>query len=45
MTDKQTLLAFRLTQAAETLSDAEKMLQSGLSARSIFNRERRTYGP
>ncbi len=27
MTDKQTLLAFRLKQAEETLSDAEKMLE------------------
>jgi len=38
MTDKQTLLAFRLKQAEETLTDAEKMLQSGLSTRSIINR-------
>jgi uncharacterized protein (UPF0332 family) len=38
MTDKQTLLAFRLKQAEETLSDAEKMLQSGMSTRSIINR-------
>ena len=38
MTDKQTLLAFRLKQTEETLTDAEKMLQSGLSTRSIVNR-------
>ena len=38
MTDKQTLLAYRLKQAEETLADAEKMLQGGVSGRSIINR-------
>jgi len=38
MTDKQTLLAYRLKQAEETLSDAERMLQDNLSPRSITNR-------
>lgn len=42
MTDKQTLLFYRLQQAEETLSDAEKMLASGLSPRSIINRAKRT---
>jgi len=31
MTDKQTLLAYRLKQAEETLSDAEKMMENRLS--------------
>lgn len=38
MTDKQTLLAYRLKQAEETLADTEKMLQGGVSGRSIINR-------
>ncbi len=38
MTDKQTLLAYRLKQAEETLFDAEKMLEGHLSPRSIINR-------
>lgn len=38
MTDKQTLLDYRLKQSKETLSDAEKMLQQGLSPRSVINR-------
>jgi uncharacterized protein (UPF0332 family) len=38
VTDKQTLLAYRLKQAEETLADAEKMLQGGVSGRSIINR-------
>ena len=38
MTDKQTLLAYRLKQAEETLLDAEKMLEGHLSPRSIINR-------
>lgn len=38
MTDKQTLLAYRFKQAEETFADAEKMLQGGLSGRSIINR-------
>ena len=31
MTDKQTLLAYRLKQSEETLSDAEKMMENRLS--------------
>ena len=38
MTDKQVLLAYRLKQAEETLADAELMLKSNLSARSVINR-------
>ncbi|OHB38378.1 MAG: hypothetical protein A2Y09_09605 [Planctomycetes bacterium GWA2_39_15] len=38
MTDKETLLSYRLKQAEETLLDAEKMLQNNLSPRSITNR-------
>jgi uncharacterized protein (UPF0332 family) len=38
MTDKQTLFLYRIRQAEETLSDAEKMLQENLSPRSITNR-------
>lgn len=38
MTDKQTLFAYRLKQAEETLSDAERMLEENLSPRSIINR-------
>jgi uncharacterized protein (UPF0332 family) len=38
MTDKEALLAYRLKQAKETLSDAEKMLQGKFSQRSIINR-------
>ena len=38
MTDKQTLLAYRLKQSEETLSDAEKMMENRLSPRSIINR-------
>lgn len=38
MTDKQTLAAYRLKQAEETLSDAKTMLQDSLSPRSIVNR-------
>ena len=38
MTDKQVLLAHRLKQAEETLADAELMLKSNLSARSVINR-------
>jgi len=36
--DKQTLFLYRIGQADETLSDAEKMLQDNLSPRSITNR-------
>ncbi len=38
MTDKQTLLGYRLKQAEETLSDAEKMYREDCSTRSITNR-------
>lgn len=38
MTDKDVLFRYRITQAEETLSDAEKMLQENLSHRSIVNR-------
>ncbi len=38
MTDLQTLFAYRLAEAEETLSDAHTMLENGVSARSIVNR-------
>ncbi len=38
MTDKEALFTYRLKQAEETLSDAERMLQGGFSHRSITNR-------
>lgn len=38
MTDKETLLNYRIRQAKETLVDAEKMLSGGLGSRSIVNR-------
>jgi uncharacterized protein (UPF0332 family) len=38
MTDKETLFKYRIEQAEETLSDAEKMLKNHLSPRSIANR-------
>ncbi len=38
MTDTRTLFHYRLRQAEETLSDAEKMLEQNLSPRSIINR-------
>jgi len=38
MTDKQTLVSYRLQQAEETLSDAEGMLKGSFSPRSIINR-------
>lgn len=38
MTDKQTLLNYRLRQAEETLEDAQKMLATLVSPRSIINR-------
>ncbi len=38
MTDREVLFTYRLKQAEETLSDAEKMLQNHLSPRSIINR-------
>jgi uncharacterized protein (UPF0332 family) len=38
MTDKETLILYRIKQAEETLSDAKKMLEDKLSPRSIINR-------
>ena len=38
MTDKDVLFAYRLKQAEETLTDAERMLQGNFSPRSIINR-------
>lgn len=38
MTDRETLFAYRLTEAEETMADARKMLESGVSARSVVNR-------
>ncbi|MBM4064827.1 MAG: HEPN domain-containing protein [Planctomycetes bacterium] len=38
MTEKEALFTYRLKQAEETISDAEKMLQENLSPRSIINR-------
>ncbi len=38
MTDQDTLFAYRLQQAEETLSDAETMLAEKVSPRSIVNR-------
>lgn len=38
MTDKQSLLTYRLTQARETVSDAERMLKGNISLRSVINR-------
>lgn len=38
MTDKQVLFTYRLRGAEETLVDAEKMLQAGLTPRSVINR-------
>lgn len=38
MTDRETLYLYRLRQAEETLSDAEKMLEENFSSRSIINR-------
>lgn len=38
MTDIEALFLYRLKQSEETLSDANKMIQSGLSPRSIINR-------
>ena len=34
MTDREALLSFRMQEAGETLADAERMLESGLSGRS-----------
>lgn len=38
MTDRDALFAFRMQEAIETLADAERMLTSGFSPRSITNR-------
>jgi uncharacterized protein (UPF0332 family) len=38
MTDRETLFAYRLNEAEETLEDARKMLEGGISARSVVNR-------
>jgi uncharacterized protein (UPF0332 family) len=38
MTDRETLLSYRIKQAEETLADAEAMKKGGLSTRSIVNR-------
>jgi len=38
MTDKKTLYQYRIQQAEETISDAEKMLKNHLSPRSTINR-------
>lgn len=38
MTDKEILFTYRITQAEEPLLDVEKMLQGGISPRSITNR-------
>lgn len=38
MTDKESLFVYRIKQAEETLSDAEKMLKNKLGPRSIINR-------
>jgi uncharacterized protein (UPF0332 family) len=38
MTDRETLLRYRIKQAEETLADAEAMKKGGLSTRSIVNR-------
>jgi uncharacterized protein (UPF0332 family) len=38
MSDRETLLKYRIKQAEETLADAEAMAKGGLSNRSIVNR-------
>jgi uncharacterized protein (UPF0332 family) len=38
MSDRETLLKYRMKQAEETLADAEAMAEGGLSNRSIVNR-------
>lgn len=38
MTDKEVLVDYRLDQARETLTDAERMLKEHYSSRSIINR-------
>lgn len=38
MTDSEALYSYRLTQAEETLAEAERMFAEGFSPRSITNR-------
>ncbi len=38
MTDRETLFHYRLREAEDTLADAEQMMASGVSPRSIVNR-------
>ena len=38
MNDKEALLAYRMTQAEETLVDAQRMLENNFSPRSVVNR-------
>lgn len=38
MTDRETLFKYRLNEAEETLADTRKMLDSGVSPRSVVNR-------
>jgi uncharacterized protein (UPF0332 family) len=38
MTDRETLMAYRLREAEETLDDAVKMLEAKISPRSVVNR-------
>lgn len=44
MTDKETLFKYRIEQAEETLSDADKMLKNHLSPMSILNRAYYSFG-
>ena len=38
MTDRETLFIYRMNEAEETLTDARKMLEGGISTRSVVNR-------
>lgn len=38
MTDRETIFDYRMRQSEETLAEADKMLESGFSPRSIVNR-------
>jgi len=38
MTDRETLFIYRMNEAEETLADTRKMLESGISTRSVVNR-------
>jgi uncharacterized protein (UPF0332 family) len=38
MTDQETLFIYRMDEAEETLADTRKMLESGISTRSVVNR-------